>query len=275
MHPLKKVLALTRLASAFVVAVMPLAAQAGAWTPATGSAYQKVAVNSFSSDSTFGNAAVGVRKFTDINLTYYAEFGLRDSLALFVSVPFKRLSSQTALGSASTTGVGDVDLGLRYRLYGSGPLVLSTAWLYKAPWAYDRQAAVALGNGQNDVEGRLLLGYSLGSAGYLGVEAGLRYRAGAPADEARYLLEYGLSPSDKLYLRGKYDVIKGLQNSTGPRAVAGNPNLNLEFDLSKLELTAGWKLGRNLSTEISGTRNLTGDNTLRGTNYSVALVYAY
>lgn len=254
---------------------MPVAAQAGAWTPATGSAYQKWAVNQFSSDSSFGVSALGVRKFTDTNLTYYAEFGLRDDLAFFTSVPVKRLSSQTALGSNSTSGLGDIDLGLRYRLYNGGPLVLSTAWLLKAPWAYNKNAPVALGNGQADIEGRLLLGYSLGSAGYLGVEGGFRYRAGAPADEYRYLLEYGFNAGDKLYLRAKYDGIEGLKNSTGPRATAGNPTLNLEFNLRKLELTAGWKLGRNLSAEVSGTRNLSGENTLRGTNYALALVYAY
>lgn len=250
---------------------LPGAVQAGAWTPKEGAAYHKFSINNFSSNTSFGLQNPQQRNFSDTNVTYYFEHGINDRLALFGSVPYKHLSS----GPTTSIGIGDVDLGLRYRLVQQGSLVVSTAWLLKLPYAYPRHGNLALGNGQVDTEGRLLLGYGLGSYGYLGAELGYRYRAGAPADEIRYLLEYGFNATEKLYLRAKYDGIVGQKNSSGPKTTATNPTLNLEFDLAKVELTTGWKLSSNSAAEFSVTRNTSGSNALRGTNYSLAWVYSY
>jgi hypothetical protein len=250
---------------------LPGAVQAGAWTPKKGAAYHKFAVNHFSSDASFGLQNPEQRNFSDTNIPYYFEHGITDSLAVFGSAPYKRLSSERT----ENNGIGDIDLGVRYRLTQQGSLVLSTAWLLKLPYAYPRYGDLSLGNGQVDAEGRLLLGYGLGPYGYLGAELGYRYRAGAPADEFRYLLEYGFNATEKLYLRAKYDGIVGQKNSSSPNTAATNPTLNLEFDLTKLEVTSGWKLGKNSAAEFSVTRNTSGSNALRGDNYSLAWVYSY
>lgn len=253
--------------------MLPAAAQAGAWTPKQGSSYHKFAINAFSSESFFDNPTPGFRRFTDRNFTYYLEYGLTDRLAFYGSLPLKRLrndSGQVARGS----GVGDIDLGLRYKLL-SGPTVVSAALLFKAPYAYSRSEAVPLGNAQEDVEARVLLGRSLGRAGYFGLEAGWRKRFDAPADEFRYLIEYGVDAAPTLYLRAKLDGIAGLGNSSPQAAVVGNPALNLDFDLAKLEATAGYRLDRSRAVEFTVTRDLFGSNTLRGTTYSLALVFAY
>jgi protein XagA len=249
--------------------------QAGAWTPKSGAAYHKLAAYHFSSDRSFGARAPDLRSYSDTNLTYYFEYGLTDRLTFVSSIPYKRLSSERSSGTVRSTGIGDIDLGLRYRLLQDGPLVLSTSWLLKAPYAYSSNAALPPGNGQVDFEGRLLFGYGLGSNGYFGAELGYRYRAEAPADELRYLVEYGFDATESLYLRAKYDGIVGQGNSSGLGIVAANPNLNLEFDLTKLEVTAGLKLTPSSAAEVSVTRNITGENTLRGSNYSLAWVYSF
>lgn len=257
------------------LASLPALLHAGAWTPKSGAAYHKLALYHFSSDRSFGVRAPDLRNFSDTNLTYYFEYGLTDSLTFVGSIPYKKLSNERASGTDRSTGVGDIDLGLRYLLVQEGPMVLSTAWLFKAPYAYSSAAALPPGNGQVDVEGRLLFGYGLGSYGYFGAELGYRYRAEAPADEFRYLLEYGFDATESLYLRAKYDGIVGQGNSTGLGVAAANPNLNLEFDLTKLEVTAGWRLTQSSAAEVSVTRNITGENTLRGSNYSLAWVYSF
>lgn len=257
------------------LAALPTLVQAGAWTPNEGSAYHKFALNTFSSESSFGPAVPGFRKFTDNNFTYYVEYGITDTLTFYGSLPIKRLTSETVDGTARSSGVGDIDLGLRRRLYFDGTSVVSASVLFKAPYAYDKNAAVPRGNGQVDLEARVLYGRSLGRYGYFGLEAGYRYRAGAPADEFRYLLEYGFDASDKVYLRTKLDGIAGLRNSSGTSNTSRNPTLNLDFDLGKLETTAGFKFSKTLAGEFTVTQNLYGSNTLRGTNYSLALVYAY
>lgn len=268
--------AIGALVALILSALSPAGVQAGAWTPKKGTSYNKLAFNSYSTGSSFDAPAPDFRRFRDRNVTYYLEYGLTDTRTLFASLPVKRLTNESTNGTrAGHTGVGDIDIGLRQRLYFEGRSVLSASFLFKAPYAYKKSEAVPPGNGQEDLEARLQYGRSLGRYGYLGLEAGYRVRFDAPSDEYRYLLEYGFNASEKLYLRGKLDGIASARNGDATPASLTNPTLRNEFDLGKLELTAGLKLGRGTSGEFSVTRDLYGNNTLRGTNYSLAVVFAY
>lgn len=152
--------------------------------------------------------------------------------------------------------------------------IVSVQGLFKAPWLYDEDADLPLGNGQIDVEGRALLGKSLGKLGYFGIEAGYRFRAEDPVDEFRYLVEYGFDLSDNIYLRTKLDGTLGLGDVEDfvDSANVANPSLPLVFDLGKLEYTAGYKINRVWSLEVTGTTNIYGNNTLRGTNVQFTIV---
>ncbi|WP_293374496.1 hypothetical protein [Nevskia sp.] len=266
-----------KLATAAILgfAVAASSAQAGAWTQKDGGAYQKLSFNYFSSDEAFGAPAPGFEQFDDRNLTYYGEFGLRDDLTLFTSVAGKSLESRSGGETFKTTGIGDLDLGLRYNLVSSS-YQLSTALLFKAPYFYGENDEVPLGNAQEDVESRLLFGKGFGPWGYIGIELGYRFRLGAPADEFRYLLEYGFKVLGSGYLRAKLDGIQGIGNgrSVGD-ASSGNPLLNLEFNIGKLETTVGWWITPKFAAEFTATNNLYGENTLKGVNYMFAVVYAY
>jgi len=251
---------------------LPSLAQAGAWTPKEGTAYHKYAANTFDSDSSFGQEQAGFEEFTDRNLTYYVEYGIRDDLAFIASIPYKSLTRTDNGFRTETSGFGDVDIGLRYN-FDTDPVVFSAQLLFKAPYLYDEDEPLPLGNGQEDVEFRLQLGKSLGKRGYFNVEAGYRYRADAPADEYRYLLEYGGDVTERFYLRGKLDGIAAAGSSSAPPPQLGNPALPLEFDLGRLETTAGLRFGRNWAWELTAVTSVYGSNSLRGVNYQLALVY--
>jgi len=138
-----------------------------------------------------------------------------------------------------------------------------------------------LGNGQEDFEGKVLFGKSFGALGYGGLEVGYRFRTEAPVDEFRYLVEYGFDLNDRTYLRTKLDGIHAASSSDVDNnlpltaATALNPQLPLEFDLGRLEYTAGYKFSDTLAGEITGTTAVYGDNTLKGTNIQVALVAGF
>lgn len=262
--------------SAIVAAILaPTPAIAGPWTLEAGRTYNKPAINFFSGDSSFGTQQEGFENFEDINFTYYNETGITDNLSFIASIPIKGISrtDRNTAGIAttnSTTGVGDIDIGLRYNL-SKGPFVVAVQGLFKAPYAYDENDSLPLGNGQEDFEGRFQLGRGFGKAGYFVAEAGYRFRVGAPSDEFRYLLEYGIDVGKSVYFRTKLDGILSIGNDTRSAAVSGNPTLPLAFDLAKLELTAGYKFNKTLAIEFTGTPNVYGSNTLTGTNFQLAL----
>lgn len=254
----------------------PMPSLAGPWTPDAGESYNKVALNYFSGDSAFGPEEPGFQDFEDVNLTYYLELGITDRLAVITSVPLKRIS-RTDLGATgavignNTTGIGDVDVGLRYNFLRDS-VVLAAQVVFKAPYLYQANNVLPLGNGQEDIEGRLQLGKSLGKAGYFAIDAGYRYRVGAPSDEIRYLLEYGVDVSKAVYLRTKLDGILSVENDTPTLGALGNPTLPLAFDLAKLEGTAGYRISEQVGAELTVTHNLYGSNTLQGTAVQLALV---
>ena len=261
-------------------ALLPSQAFAGAWTAKQGDQYLKGAVNYFETSNRFGPED-GFENFRNINFNVYWEYGIQDDLTFFSTGSLTNLENQADGVETSQTGVGDIELGLRYRLI-DGPVIVSVQGLFKAPYLYDDDADLPLGNGQEDFEGKILFGKSFGKYGYGGLEAGYRFRTDDPVDEFRFLVEYGFDVNEQLYLRTKLDNIIAAQSSdiddgTGLTAqgIAVNPQLPLEFDLGRLEYTAGYKFTDTLAGEITGTTAVYGDNTLSGTNIQVALVATF
>ena len=267
-----KKLSLTALSIASLT--MASSAWSGAWVPEEGSGYSKFAFSDYSADDFFGeNSELG--SFSGQNISYYGELGVSENLAIYGSLLYQDLQQIDATGVATrSAGFGDTEIGLRYQ-WQANPFVLSTAIVAKLPYLYDETDALPRGNGQEDLEFRVLIGRSLNEYGYFGVEFGYRFRTGAPSDEYRYLLEYGYSVTDDFYLRTKLD---GTLSASNADSVGTSSNLSItpEFDLGKLELTAGWTFGDGgkkgkWGFEITYRDDLYGNNTLQGDGIEVAI----
>ena len=261
--------------------LLPAQAHAGAWTAKQGDNYLKGAVNYFETSNVFGPEN-GFENFRNTNFNVYWEHGVRDDLTFFATGSLTDLENRTDGVETSGSGVGDIDLGLKYRLI-DGPVIVSVQGLFKAPYLYDEDSELPLGNGQEDFEGKLLFGKSFGELGYGGLEVGYRVRTEAPVDEFRYLVEYGFDLNDKTYLRTKLDGIHAatstdIQDDISIPLTEGaalNPQQPLEFDLGRLEYTAGYKFSNGFAAEITGTTAVYGDNTLKGTNIQFAIVSSF
>ena len=262
-----------------LLTAIPTAALAGAWTAKQGDTYLKGAVNFFETSSRFGPED-GFENFRNTNFNVYFEHGLKDDLTFFATGAFSDLENTSDGQTTSGSGIGDIDVGLRYRLI-DGPVIVSVQGLFKAPYLYSDDSELPLGNGQEDFEGKLLFGKSFGALGYGGLEVGYRVRTDNPVDEFRFLVEYGFDVNERTYLRTKLDGIHAASSSdvaTGAQGAlvnAVNPQLPLEFDLGRLEYTAGYKFTDTVAGEITGTTAVYGDNTLKGTNIQVALVATF
>ena len=284
-----------------------------------GAFYSKLSYNYYFTVDTFDDDGHKRRNpngssFRDENITWYNEYGLFDNFTFFASIPYKMLYSRVKsiervgdakrLQSASERydGLGDMDLGFRYGLL-NDPLVLSLQFLTKSAWFYDGDEKVPPGNNQNDYELKMLLGKSLWPfPGYCGLELGYRWRTGAPSDEYRYLLEFGMNPINKFSFRVKLDGIACVKNASLPErkptvssyidydtgqlikthsapaqgsSAFTNPSLGYEYDLGKLELTLGYQQNKNWSFEFTYTNYPYGESIAAGDQYSIALVYYF
>ena len=252
---------------------------AGAWTGPEGASYNKFGVNYFTSDKQFDsddNSVDAGSEFTDFNFTYYGEYGLRDDLSIFTSIPYKRIETDPDMGSkVDNSGIGDIDLGARYNLYNEDWGLISIQGLVKLPSAYDEDDALPLGNGQRDFEVRLLYGRSLYPRPmYFGAEVGYRYRDEEPSDEIKYLLEFGYSLNDRFSLRTKLDGTTSAKTADDVDTTSGNPTLAPDFDLGKLELTASYSVKKDRYLEFTVAPTIYGRDTSDGTTVSIAYIVA-
>ena len=255
---------------------------AGAWTAAKGEMYNKLTYNYSIAEGEFASNGdrvdfCGNGKFTDQNITYYVEYGIIDQLTVFGSIPFKFLEYSENNSWYRSQGTGDVDLGLKYNFYNGDYGVFSAQGLVKIPAFYDVEDIPELGDGQYDVEARLLYGKSLYPhiPGYINIEVGYRYRFEEPGDQFRYLIEFGVDIFKGMYGRVKLDGIAGIGNGDDNGAGASNPNLNPNFDLGKLVIALCYAITDKWSIEVGYTPSLWGVNTSDSVTYSFSLIYKY
>ncbi len=254
---------------------------AGAWTAKEGESYHKVGLNYFSSNENFdfdGDTQNSISDFTDVNLTFYMEYGIRDNLTAFLSVPYKQIENKLDDGSsAKSSGIGDQEYGLRYNFFNDERGVFSLQGLVKVPDLLDEEPGdLPLGNDQVDYEVRFLYGKSLYPKPlYFGLEVGYRFRTQAPSDEIKYMIEIGYNVTETFYLRTKLDGTTSADNADSlvpPTAGNVNPTLAPAYDLGKLELTAGYKIDDRWSAEFTWSPTVYGQNTADGDGFQLAFV---
>lgn len=253
---------------------------AGAWTQEKGKSYHRLAANYYFADREF-NANGNSRSmpdngdFRDVNLSYYIEYGIIDELTVLASLYYKDIRQEDDYFKYDTKGMGDVDLGTRFRLYSNDIGVFAAQGLIKVPEFYDEDDALPLGNGQYDFEMRLLFGRSLWPVipGYMNLEAAYRYRAKRPSDEFRYLVEVGSDLGANFYARAKLDAIVGLGNGDDATDDFGNPTSTLEYDLAKLDLVVGYQVAQKWGLELGYTPALWGETTAKGATWTLAVTY--
>ncbi len=204
---------------------------------------------------------------------------------MFGSVLYQSIEQSYFVGSdgqkqeeiSENSGLGDAELGLKYQWF-SDSYVLSSSLLVKLPCLYDEAEPFALGNGQEDIEFKMLLGKSLNEYGYFGLELGYRHRIGSPSDEYRYLVEYGFDLNENIYLRAKLDGILSAGNGDDMDDLdmsTGNLSTVPEFDQGKLELTGGWKFDQGWGAELTFSREIYGENILQGNSLQFGITKVY
>jgi protein XagA len=253
---------------------------AGAWTIQKGKIYDRLAVNYYFADREFNseghrNDLADNGKFRDYNINNYIEFGLTDKITVINSLYFKKIEKEDDVKETKTYGIGDIDLGVKYKLAEGTWGIFSSQALVKIPEAYDANDDLPLGNGQYDLELRLLYGRSLYPAipGYCNFEVGYRWRLDDPSDEIRYLIEVGIDITKSLYGRAKLDGTYSMDNGEHFDE-SGNPTTTNNFDIGKLDLTLGYKINKSWAIEAGYMPAIYGQNIAAGATYTIAVSFS-
>ncbi len=135
---MKKRIAIHFILAIGMVALKSTALFAGAWTQELSSSYHRAAVNYYHADKEFdmngdSRSMAFNGEFRDLNFSYYGEYGLLDELTIFTSIYYKDIEREDDYFKFETNGMGDMDLGLRYRLYRDDIGIFSTQGLVKIP----------------------------------------------------------------------------------------------------------------------------------------------
>jgi len=244
------------------------AAGAAAWTQPAGQGLAIIKVDEYQSDRYWdrdrhSQDTATYRKF---ELNPYLEYGVTDRTTLGANVFVLHVEQE---GSGNSTGLGDVELFGRYRLYSGGWDSLALQFLMKLPTGYDKNEAVALGAGQVDAEIRLLYGrggtYGSGvhlRSWYYDVEAGLRKRYGEPTDELRLDWLAGWRPTPDWTLEIKQENILALARVSPPSGAA--VSRWADYDLHKVTIGAIYQVSTHVAANVGVGYDIAGRNAGQG-----------
>lgn len=184
------------------------------------------------------------------------ELGVAPRLTLRAHLPWTMAAVVNAGGLEQLAGPGDLTLGGQLRLTEEGPVALSARLDVKAP-LYQGAPTVrgrspvggaALGDGQLDVTGLVLLGGRLPFSGFLDLEAGYRLRTGDVTDAVVGGGRVGIRLLERRFLVAlRFDTVVTLdadplrQERLGRGIAALGPWLAVRLvDALHLELGASW-----------------------------------
>lgn len=184
---------------AIIVGLLSPPAMAGPWALWKGESYTSVSVgltryNEIVMHDRSRNSA-GRLRFLSYSIA--TEFGLTDDWTVSLKVPYEVARGDNRTLAAREAGLGDLHIGARRQLwdeYERG-VALAAGISFRTPMSdYRTDVLSAPGDGQTDVELRLLVGKTVGSLdhpAYWDVETGYRFRRGAPGDEFFLYIEGG------------------------------------------------------------------------------------
>lgn len=208
--------------------------------------------------------------YRQFQLNAYLDVGLRRRWDLVANVPFLFLRFSNDYGCQKSAGAGDIAVGLKYRLNSlESPWAVSAQVITQFP-AYSATTDPALGNHQEDIEARFLLGRGGKWAGrhvFWDAETAYRYRTGAPADQFRGDFTGGMDVTSRWMLMAQIFTITSMQN--GSAFASTNPNAQSDFDLYKGQGSAVLRVTPKLRVQAGWTYAFAGRNT--GRDHTVTL----
>jgi hypothetical protein len=171
------------------------------------------------------------------------------------------------IDEATSNKFGDLDLDVKARLVGGPRWAVSVDGLVKLPYFYDKKDDLPPGDGQLDVEGRVLaaMKFSLFTGG---IDGGYRFRAGEPADLWLYGAELGFN-FNIVYGRARLDGYASARNQDR-NAKQYDFMHGPDYALGQAMITFGVLPTNWFGIDFTATYPIYGRNVAQGLTYMLA-----
>lgn len=254
---------------------------AGAWTQKKGKVYSKMDFRYLSGTKIYDSDGIKIptAEFKDLTLGVFGSYGVTDNFTAFINfAAFKSVkldTPSTAVGfNTDVSNIGDIDIGIKYKLTQIGKTVISTKLILGIP------------TGESTIDGGLWTG-SGNFNQLIGIEAGHSfypfpaYISGGIAfnnqtkgfsDEFKYIIEGGYSFSKQLSLtlrfHGNVSFNNGDPNIRGGYGMFSN---NQEYIAYNAELV--YKFSSNIGIKGYYESGTNGKNIISAPVFNVGIYF--
>ena len=208
---------------------------AGPWTRKTGTAFVQLGFSSIGYNKVYDDRSEKAVLPVDVRdnvLQFLLDYGVAERLSLSATLPVKFLSLKGKGGtvaaglSRSNSGIGDIDVAVKYNLHKAEGFVVSAEALFGLPTGQTRnENGLCLGDGEFNVTARALAGKSFHPIPfYITVDIGVNFRTGDFSHDIPFNVEvgYGLFES-KLFIGL---LISGRESLSNQPTLGPNPSLS-------------------------------------------------
>ena len=165
----------------------------------------------------------------------YLEYGLTSDTTLVSRVAWQSVERRQGARTDSARGLSASELGLRHRVWTSGPDTVSAQAVVLLPGSGENVSNQPLGSGETAWDVRGLWGHRFGAHHFADLQLAHRWRGGDDLNEARLDLTWGWQPNDDWRVLAQSFSVWSVEP-----ARPGRP----EFEQHKLQLSAGREWGQ-------------------------------
>lgn len=259
----------------------------GGWTNPKGEYYVKLNQSILSGNKFFSKSGelTDITTFSLYTTSVYGEYGIQDRLTGIVNLPFlarpvlnREVSANTGAEVApgdSYTGIGDIDLGVKYGILKDSKFVLAgSVYLGLPTGAVGVGKTQLLQTGDGEFNQMLQLDLSTSFSNFFtSVRAGINNRTKGFSEEFRYGAEFGYAKG-KVIAIGKLDGVESLFNGDENAGNGGSIfSNNLEYMAWTVE--AGYFVTKSLGIGASIIGAISGRNILGAPNYNASIFYQF
>jgi hypothetical protein len=212
-------------------------------------------------------------QFESLGFSLYAEYGLSRKLTLVGLLPFVRNTYEDSKSKTVSSGLTDMEVGLRYYLANINYIYYFTV---QGTFIQPLYTNLGLGYKQQGAELKLAFagsGKVLGKNYYFTVENGVRQYFGTNGPiQDRYNGTFGLT-LDRKFRHQISASLGGVYSSSNFTAFSPIQTVNKNFAFLQASLTYGYTFNRRFSVFLSGGHFISGRNTGDGATANVSLLF--